>query len=260
MIRHIFFVIFSLLLTHHLFGQVQHELMAVLKKKNLTILRQYTDRINHNTKNRKAGWEYIRDVTPGYQEGVYHMEEWVSNKNDLNTQTIYTFRVAFILAKETICFYNLSVEKNRKVENNWVPYFETIDSFKDDSLYQHFKNEFKALFQTALDENDLFTHDLTYGKHCYRSGIPPEGRKKIEVFVQNKDKDSLLQWLHSPNTEKQVYAIDGLYQLKKQGISLTQKELQQIQFVTHKKGRVYTCQGCFLGSENISEITKEFKF
>lgn len=75
-------------------------------------------------------------------------------------------------------------------------------------------------------------------------------------WVVENNKAHLLTWLSSANTEKQVYAADGLLQLKKTGTSLSVDEMRVIDFIINKKGTMFVCSGCSHWHEDITEVTK----
>jgi hypothetical protein len=90
--------------------------------------------------------------------------------------------------------------------------------------------------------------------------VKPKGRRQIDEWVADRNKSKLVEWLTSTNTEKQVYAVDGLLQLKKTGMKLSDDELKIMKFVIGKSGTIYTCSGCIHMHLNIEAVTKEFKF
>lgn len=105
----------------------------------------------------------------------------------------------------------------------------------------------------------MFVTDFVYGEHCGLAGVNPEGRQKIDKWVTNKNKPELLKWLKSTNTEKQLYAAEGLYELRKLGVRITDEELLILKFVTTKSGTVHVCSGCINSQDEISTVAMEFK-
>ncbi|HEX8546817.1 MAG TPA: hypothetical protein VF691_07630, partial [Cytophagaceae bacterium] len=87
----------------------------------------------------------------------------------------------------------------------------------------------------------------------------PEGRQQVGKWVADKNKRELLKWLKSANTEKQIYAVDGLYQLEKVGLKLSEEEKKILAFVVNKSGTMNVCFGCMHTKEEIVSVTRKFK-
>jgi hypothetical protein len=89
-------------------------------------------------------------------------------------------------------------------------------------------------------------------------------RMQLNDFVTKKDQNSILKWLKSANTEKQVYAVEGILKLKESGIKLSKSDLEIIKFIINKKGTMNVCHGCMYSSKEVREVTeriyKEFPF
>ena len=252
-------ILIGLLWTSTLLGQVQNDVKKVLAKKDFVAFKKYADNLSNRENNISSHWECLRDLTSEFQEGVFIFEKSVPDKDNPAVSSVYTFRVTIITTKTNIAYYELSEKKNKKVGNDWEPYYETIDNFKNDSAFSNFKSSFKNLYQLDLNEKELFVTDFVYGPHCGLVGTNPKGRQQIDEWVKAKNKTEILKWLKSPNTEKQVYAVDGLYQLKKAGVSLTKDEVKIINFVCNKNGTMYVCSGCIHSRQDIRSVTKEFK-
>jgi len=250
------------------FGQFQKDLKKALDTQNSILLKKYTDKILVHYKNTTASWSCSREITSNYREEVINIKKIVPDKNDAAIATIYSFRVNLILHGNTIIYYDFSEKKNRKAvhewssygETEWVEYFEPIAKFKSTNGYLDFRKDFSALFQADIQETEIFTVGPVYGEHCYISGTDPTGRVQVNNFVRNKDKKSLLKWLQSGNTEKQVYAVDGLWQLGRMGIKLTAQELKMVSFVKNTKSCVSTCSGCLSINWSVHDMTSKFKF
>jgi len=91
------------------------------------------------------------------------------------------------------------------------------------------------------------------------AGVNPDGRQQIDQWVRNKNKNALLNWLKSTNTEKQIYAVDGLSQLKKLGVKIADEELLIMKFVTTKSGTIRVCSGCIYSPDDIGVATAELR-
>jgi hypothetical protein len=258
--RNTLIILIGLLWASSILGQVQMDVNKVLVTKDFIAFKKYADNLTDRDKRISAYWECLRDLTTDYKEGVLYFKKSVQDKENPAISSVYTFRITLITTEKQIAYYELSEQKNKKVVDNWKPYYETIDKFRDDSAYNDFRKSFQTIFQTDIDESELFVEDFVYGQHCGYAGINPEGQQQIDEFVKNKNKDILLKWLQSTNTEKQIYAIDGLHQLKNLGVKLEGQELKMIQFVMNKNGTMHVCSGCMYSQQEISHVTKKFKF
>jgi hypothetical protein len=257
--RQLITILLIIFWTSDLFGKVQNDVNKVLASKDFVAFKKYADNLSKREKRVNSHWEYLRDLTTDFQEGVFVFEKSVPHIVNPSISSVYTFRVRLITTVQSIAYYEFSEEKTEKVGNTWEPYFEIIDSFKDDKLFDSLKNSFRGIFQTDLNENELFLTNFVYGEICGYVPMKPKGRQQIDLFVKNKDIDSLLHWLHSANTEKQIYAVDGLCQLKQMGVILNDKDLKIMTFVINKKGTIYFCSGCIRSRQEIKNVTKKFK-
>lgn len=241
-------------------AQIQDDVLQVLKPGNFTAFKQFSDSLTNREKGIRSYWELLRDLTPDFQEGVFIVEKSVRDEHDPNVSLTSSFKVKLLAGKTQIVSYELSELKYRKVADQWEAYEETIARFEDTPLLEELNYSFRALFRTELDTQDLFSTELVYGEHCGFAGTYPEGRYEIVQFVKNGNKEELLKWLKSPNSEKQVYAVDGLFQLYKQGTKPTQEELDIIAFVRHKNGRIQVCHGCMHTKDDIRSVLVKFNF
>jgi hypothetical protein len=207
-----------------------------------------------------AHCEYSRDITSKFQEALFYIENSVPIKGSHSMFTVYTYRVALITDGKTILYYNFSERKNKQIDGDWVPYLTTIKEYSSTRKMLELKADFKKVYSTDFNEDELFAEGIVYGEGCGFVGQDPEERIKLNNFVTNIDTANLISWLCSTNTEKQVYAVDGFYQLKKKGLKLTDYEIRLLNYIKKKKGDIQTCSGCIYSNETITEMTKDFVF
>lgn len=241
-------------------GQIQDNVLAALESRNFTAFKEFSDSLTNREKGIRSYWELLRDLTPDFQEGVFIVEKTVPDEHNPNVSLTSSFKVKLLAGKTQIVSYELSEQKYRKVADQWEAYEETIAGFEDTPLIEELNASFRTLFHTELNAQDLFSTELVYGEHCGFAAMYPEGRYQIIQFVKNGNREELLKWLKSPNSEKQVYAVDGLFQLYKQGTQPTQEELDIIAFVRHKNGRIQVCQGCLHTKNEIRSVLVKFNF
>lgn len=258
-------------------AQVKDTLHHILSKKDFMGLKTYADSSAY------AYWYYLRDIAPGYQEGILFAEQWEKDKEDTSAFNVDKFRVTIITGKDSITLYTLSIEKYRKEEDGWsqsllnepymtapgkhekpeqksVLYYETLSQYRDSAGYSNFKKSFEGIFRVQPKEDDFFLSDITYGRSCGFGGGDPAGKKTTGKLVENKQKAELVKWLQSANTEKQAYAVDGLHQLKRAEVKLTKNEIKMIEYVRNKKGNMRVCSGCIYFDKEIDTALKGFKF
>ena len=77
---------------------------------------------------------------------------------------------------------------------------------------------------------------------------------KLEKLIKSKDSKNLVKWLKSTVPEIQLYAIDGILTLKKQGIVFNKDVLKLVDVISKKKGEVYTCNRCIYSNKLIINI------
>ncbi|MBO9700998.1 MAG: hypothetical protein J7604_12365 [Sporocytophaga sp.] len=224
------------------------------------MFQKYTETLSIKKEGVRSHWECLRDLTNEFKEGVFIFEISIPAKDNPAIRTVQTFKVKIIATHKQIVFYELSERKNKKVDYEWEAYDASIERYKNDDKFNSLRNAFKTLFKVDINENELFIINYVYGEHCGFAGINPQGRQQIDDLVARKDKHELLKWLKSTNTEKQIYAVDGLYQISRLGVKFTDDELKMIKFVKGKKGTINSCSGCFHTQQLISSVTKQFNF
>ncbi|MEI6349328.1 MAG: hypothetical protein WCP69_15390 [Bacteroidota bacterium] len=253
-------ILIGLIWTSTILGQIQNDVKKVLVTKDFVEFKKFADSLTNGDKRIYSNCECLRDLTFDFQEGVFFFEKWVPTLENPAIFSDYIFRVNIIATKTQIVYYELSEKKYKKVFNKSESYYDLIDKFKDEKLFDSLKISFRNIFQKELNENELFVTDFVYGQYCDIEGAKPIGRKQIDKWIAFKNKKKLLNWLKSTNTEKQVYAVTGLFQLKKKGIKLTEKEMKIIKFVISKNGTISICLGCIYTNTNINSVTKKFNF
>jgi hypothetical protein len=202
----------------------------------------------------------LHDLTTENQEGVYYFIQSCADSTDLKKKKDYIFRVKILTYKNEIIYYELSKDIRKKLKDRWSENYILISEYKNDTAFRHLNVSFKLIYKVDLDEKELFNQDIIYGAACGRAGVDPQEKTKVSEFVENNDKESLIKWLQSPNSERQIYAISGLYYLNKKGTQLNSDELLMINFVKNKKGTIKVCFGCTHYTQTIQEATKQFTF
>jgi len=214
-----------LFLTHTLFGQLQTDIKNILATKDFLSFKKYADNLSNRQTRIKTYWEVEREIAKGFEERILIVEKSVPEKKDPNISTVYTFRVNLLSTDKTILFYDLMERRPKKVNNEWVEYYPTIDTYQNDSLFKILESTFFKSFGGQFKKQNLFTDSIVYGARCGFGGIDPLEKVYLDHFIKVKDKASLLKWLQSTNVETQLYAVEGFYKLKKGGNKVNDNEL-----------------------------------
>jgi hypothetical protein len=248
-------LILSFFLVAELPGQSIEKITALLKERDFIAFKHYID----DFCKAKAGtyWIILRDVVPGYQEGVVNVNEYLKDKN--NDRLIGNYELKFLSTRDSIFYYELSKSNGeKKVSDRWVECYLPIDSFSNASEFHHFRAAFSKGYNTELDERELFETSILYGFACGISGEPTEYYLKLDTLVENNDLFTIRKWLKSPNTEKQLYAIHGLERLENAGTILTPEDIRIVRLIARKEGTVNICSGCISFSDSIKNIVPGF--
>jgi len=232
----------------------------VLSKKDFLAFISFTDTLSKRNNKITYHWTIFRDLTSDFKEGVFYLNKSVPHANEPGVSSVYTFRVRLLTTDKTIIYYELGKKKHKKIKKEWVPYYDTLAYYKNDSLFSILKQSFVKSFDAELNETELFIDDFVYGKACGIIGENPSGRLLIDKLVSEKNKEELFRLLKSTNFEKQIYALDGLWQLKEIGFTYTIEELRIIKNVLKKKGTIFYCHGCPHSWKNVILVTYKFQF
>lgn len=245
--------IIVLSLTLQTYGQSINGIRQLLADKDFKAFKKYTN--TNSNSNVTVIWLFNRDITPSFQECVIDIDENLSSENNSDNSTILHYRINILAKSNEIIYYDFALnENNNSVWDDLT--FKIIDSFRNEILMTELKNEFYKTYNDSLHKKELFDNSNIYGSSCLIARIKPKLRKENDLLVQNKDSILLTQWLKSTNTEKQVYGIDGLYQLKMNGHQFTTEQLRLIKIIKSKKGTIFTCDGCVNSSLKISKVVK----
>lgn len=231
-----------------------NDILQVLRAKQVSALTGYIEAERHSNFIR---WETLREVAGTNQEGVLKIE--IVRKPDSTGSNVDNFKINLLADKDIIFFYELcKLTFKKKDDNNYDSYPVPVNAYKNLSAYQRFERLFTKTYHSSLDTSELFQTSIVYGGACGIAGTPTEYEQKLIAILKLKDVASLSAWLKSPNIEKQLYAIKGLYKLQDNGdyqISNEYKEI--IDAITNKNGEAQTCGGCIYSSEPINALVKK---
>ena len=256
-------VVMGLFLSYRFIFTNKEDARCILATKDFTEFQSFIEKLSKEK--RSPRWIYLRDLTYDYQEGIFEYKQYKKDENGAHTSSYNTYQIKLIVSGNTIFYYDYTIQKNKKVKYewsdsySWEPYYVTIEQFKNDEAFESLKEKFKKAFYSDLNESELFITDYVYGENCGVAAMNSNERTQLNDFVTKKDKNSMLKWLKSANTEKQMYAVEGLLKLEKSGVNLSKTELEIINYIAHKKGTIRMCSGCTYFDMEISKLAKRFK-
>ena len=203
--------------------------------------------------------ELEREIVNDYFEQIIEFKKEVQDPENSAIHTIYTHKIKLVKKKEgDIVYYKVIKLKNVKSNGEWVPTEIIIEEKSNDKLEQ-FKKDYVNTYSVSLNFDELFETEIVYGNHCGFAGMEPEYRVKMNELIESKDTVTLVQWLKSATIEIQLYAIDGILTLKKEGVDFDKQVLDLIDIIEKKEGTAYTCSGCIHWNQPIDETIKRIK-
>ena len=254
----ILLILITIIFTCNCYGQTMSEIKKLLHEKNFQSFKPYIDSgySNPRKSNLTARWIILREVLPGFQEGIVEVEENVPADDNTGGNWIYTYHINLLSDDKEIFYY--SFNKKNSNENNWEDYFDPVDTFKSANKFNEFEAAFLKTYNAQLVKADLF-QKIVYGGACGIAGIPTQYQQKLDSLLRVKNIQSIRLWLKSANTEKQLYALMGLKALSRNGYKLTSEDTRLIKLINQKKGMVNTCGGCIYSTEPVQDIAAQIK-
>jgi hypothetical protein len=230
-----------------------NDIIHALNAKQVSTLIRYIEAEKHSNFIR---CETLREVVGTNREGVFKVE--MVRKPD-SVGNVDNFTINLLADKDNIFFYELRKWIFKRKDNGtYYSYPVTVDTYKELGAYQQFEKLFAKTYRSSLDTNDLFQTSIVYGSSCGIAATPTEYQQKLITILQKRDLATLSTWLRSPNIEKQLYAIKGLYKLQGSGdYQITSEEKKIIDAIANKNGEAQTCSGCIYSSESISNLVNK---
>lgn len=264
MIKHL--IVLFLFFAASSLAQLEQNVLKILSGKRMADFDTLVKKLRQTDGTAGGYCLYKRDVVNGFRESIYNLYKSVPDPKEPGTEFVTNYKVYVVDDHGEILYHQFTEEKYKskfiwwKLKRIWVPYNEHLGVFRNDSLFDLMKSAFKQSFHADLNEQELFSTDYVYGFACGYSGEPPQGKEEIDSLVKTNDRVSLVRWLQSTVTEKQLYGVMGFHDLKQKDVPLDATELELIHNVLKKEGIVLSCSGCTGGPEMLSELTKEFDF
>lgn len=189
-----------------------------------------------------------REVIPGYFETIVDIFSCIPV--DASSYYNLFYRLDILSRDSTIFYYKL----RNKFQKN------VLWADKDQTSMQEFQKKYMDFYGVPLRQKELFVDTVIFGTHCGEDPIPIPDFVRLTKLISNKDTTSLQHWLRSPNTETQLLAIYGFYELKKLGYSIDEKILWLIRYILNKEGDVQSCGGCDFDNRTIKDVKDDFEF
>lgn len=169
----------------------------------------------------------------------------------------YQLKIRLLKSKDgRIAYYK--IVKMKFVDSLYYP-LEIIIKVDSNSTLMELKEDFYNTYTRELELRELFNEEIKYGKNCGFSGDGPDFRKEFENILKTKDIKALSNWLKSATAEIQLYAIEGILRLHKEGMNFDKKDLDLIEVIANKEGTAFFCSGCITKSYQISDIIKRIR-
>lgn len=232
------------------------QVKTVLLTKRLSVLKNFTDSIGL-----ERNFLY-RNVTPEYYEGV--LDFMNSSAVGMHSEKGYypQYIINIIVHESDIVYYKIIGKKLRNKKSKIEAGYDSVTLYEYGNLFQikELNNSFIRIFGESIAYKELFNTNLAFAQKCGMVPKLTEPGEYIDTLVKKQKKKEIVRWLQSPNTERQFYAIEGLYQLHKLGVVLTKNELKMIDFILHKKGMMFVCKTCVNEYVDISEFAQLYNF
>jgi hypothetical protein len=232
---------------------------SLLKGKEITALTDYLYARNDsgNFRSVDVRWKVRREILPGHEEEAFVINVF---RNDGSSRWD-NYSLELLSAGKYIFYYKFTATKfTDTTGDDWKSYDVLLDSFTDVAAYERFEKSFIKAFGVSINKAEMFVDDIVYGDLCGYGGGAPHYRYLLDSLLQKRDSKTILSWLRSPNTEKQLYGLQGAAILDRLGYKVSADDERIIKIIRQKKGFVYTCGGCFFSSDSIHKVIARIDF
>ena len=255
-------IFISLVVSYKLFNQNNEDIKSVLSSKDFMKFESFIKKMPEEEYLQRK-WEYYRDITKEFQEGVFVFNRYIKDQKGKITSSYEVFQIKIITKKNNIIYYELNIQQNKKVKYewsdsySWEPYYILIEKFINEAEIKILKESFKDIFNAELIENELFKTDYVYGENCGAGAMNSRERMQLNKFISEQNKDSIIRFIKSTSTEKQIYGVEGILKLKDYKIKLSKAELEILKYIINKNGTIKVCNGCIYSNKEIKEVIKQ---
>jgi hypothetical protein len=252
----------SILVSLNSVGQNLVELKQHLVNKDFTSLKTMVDKLpskflNSDEPYKLFGeWITLRDITPDFQEAVIELEERFTKEKQKASKTVLRYKLTILATKSNIVEYHLFRGESviSKTNDYYNIKWHISDSFINQQMFDSLQTSFNRIYKTTLNKKDLYIDNIIVGLGCGESVTAPEQLSQILTIAHKKDNKAFDSWLKSANVEKQIYALIGLYFMRKEGLKITEEQQKIIEQIKNKRGKINLCRGCKSYQDQIGEI------
>jgi len=240
-------IILLINLIYPAFGQKIDSIKVILSHRSFNQLDSFLTKINSDENHIFYKKGRNRQIIDSFSEITIKYEEWIADDSLNESFSSCEYLIHIITYSDSIIFlkvYDYINNIQLKTEDTLF-YIDTIFIEKLTSLYQ-------KTYGRQISVADLFSEDVIYGETLYRFGF--------NEYIKSCNIEAIDKMLCSPTTELQIFAIDALFQLKKNGYKPTDTELKLIELIKSKKGQIMYLNSASCNLVDISKITNEFEF
>jgi len=239
------------------FGQIEKRINSILLKRDFKAFLEFAKDYYIEKGGIRIDKGNIREIAGDFQEAMFI----ISKAYQINKGVSITCNpeLKVIVNNNDIIFFELESKEMKDFPKSFETTTDTTFRFIDNVKMAEFEKKFELEYKAKLNKADLFIDTISVGTKCGRyPGFFTKQHEQVEVWVLNKDTTSLYSWLQSANSEKQVYAVKGLYHLSVNGLKINGEKLVITRRVRQKKGTIYTCIPCDSRETLISKELEAF--
>jgi hypothetical protein len=225
--------------------QLLLQIENVLERKSVEDLQKFKKTICP-TRNELSQDEKTKLVTAFYHNLVRIQIEY---RIDASTTSYYGYDISLINYDNEIIYYKiLDLDSAQKT------------SYKNLSKLKELQNSYLHFYFDLLKIEDLeINKKHIYGASCGFGGETLNERTEMENHLSRKDVTFFNSWISNPNIELKAYAYEAFRRLEKQGLQLTEKHINILQYLENDNSYVKTCEGCIIERIQMKELIKTIK-
>lgn len=202
----------------------------------------------------KLIFESNRELIDGYTERVIYVNKCLYLYDEIQEFDEKAGTINCILKDDKIVYLVGYIRDLNDIKSSE----EVIERF-DPQSFVVLQAAWLTAYGDPLRIDKLFGTDLYFGYRCGIAGQASGTEIFVRKLVEQQDTAGLVTLLKSPQVEYQLYAIDAILALTKNGIKFDDKVYKIIDIVSLRKGMVHTCIGCLAADKSIAEIINEIK-
>lgn len=228
---------------------------------NLDLFINSIDSDSIDSGNRLSVYDYYnRTLTPSFNERVIFLEDSYGFDSTRSSWRNNNYLISVIQRHDSIVFAQvdtiISVFDLEKEETS-VPVFQ----LESNKLMKKVEEEFNQIYHTRLRRDELFNTSIWYGLRCGRTALVTNEYSKVIDYVENKQINKLRNYLTSTCLEKQLFGVQGFYELKTEDdFTIEPTDQTLIDFILSKSGQVIYCRGCGVLRMEVSVFKEKFGF